>query len=314
MLYGLDLFSGIGGLTKALGPWVRPVAYCEIDAYCRGVLLSRMADGFLPVTPIWDDVRTLRGDMLPEVDIIYGGFPCQDISTAGLGKGLAGERSGLVFEVFRLIRETGAPFVFLENVPAIRTRGGERVVKELAALGYDCRWDCLSAFDVGAPHRRERWWLLAYSDEARRARERQTQSKEWRGDSESPGGRASVADSGSQSQSEKYEGYNPLDKQRPTIRGRQFEPSGIGAGGRDKSWANPLGNGANQERPEGKTLLPNVGSTDQNFNPKWWDVEPELDRVANGIPYQVDRISALGNAVVPAQAREAFQRLIGFKP
>jgi len=164
MLNGLDLFAGIGGITVALEPWVRPRAYCEIDRYAQAVLLSRMADGSIPIAPIWDDVRSLAADMLPPIDIIYGGFPCTDISVAGRGAGLAGERSGLVFEIFRLVADIRPTFIFLENVPAIRTRGGERVVKELAALGYDCRWDTLSAFDVGAPHKRERWWLLAYAN------------------------------------------------------------------------------------------------------------------------------------------------------
>ncbi len=163
MLNGLDLFSGIGGMSLGLAPWVRPVAYCEIDTYCRAVLLSQIGRGSLPNAPIWDDVRTLRGDDVGSVDIIYGGFPCQDISLAGSGAGLDGERSGLVSEVLRLVRETKPTFVFLENVPAIRTRGAERVVKQLATLGYDCRWGCLSAYDVGAPHRRDRWFLLAYT-------------------------------------------------------------------------------------------------------------------------------------------------------
>jgi DNA (cytosine-5)-methyltransferase 1 len=102
--------------------------------------------------------------MLPRIDIISGGFPCQDISVAGAGKGLAGERSGLFFEIVRLVRECNPRFVFLENVPAIRTRGGERVVKELASIGYDCRWTTLSAAAVGAPHKRERWFLLAHAN------------------------------------------------------------------------------------------------------------------------------------------------------
>ena len=161
MIYGLDLFSGIGGLTLALSEWVKPVAYCENDRYAQGVLLSRQQSGALPLAPIWDDVRTLSGSMVPAVDIIYGGFPCQDISTAGNGKGLAGERSGLFFHVERLVGDIKPRFVFLENVPAIRTRGGDVVAARLAKLGYDCRWGVLSASDVGATHKRERWFLLA---------------------------------------------------------------------------------------------------------------------------------------------------------
>jgi hypothetical protein len=94
---GLDLFSGIGGITLALSPWVRPVAYCENDRYAQAILLSRQASGDLPIAPIWDDIRTLTYSILPvvKIDIIYGGFPCQDISVAGLGAGLEGKRSGL---------------------------------------------------------------------------------------------------------------------------------------------------------------------------------------------------------------------------
>src|SRR5580693_6905745 len=97
---GLSLFSGIGGIDKALEGYVEPILYCENDRYAQGVLLSRMATGDLPLAPIWDDVTTLCGDDLPaKPEIIYGGFPCQDISVAGRGIGLAGKRSGLFFEI-----------------------------------------------------------------------------------------------------------------------------------------------------------------------------------------------------------------------
>jgi len=111
---GLDLFTGIGGLTVALREWVRPIVYCEIDPYCQGILLSRMHAGEFPRARIWDDIKTLKLDWaLPEtIDIIYGGFPCQDISIAGHGKGLAGERSGLFFEMLRLAKEIQPRLLF----------------------------------------------------------------------------------------------------------------------------------------------------------------------------------------------------------
>jgi DNA (cytosine-5)-methyltransferase 1 len=166
-LNGLDLFSGIGGISIALSKWVRTVAYCESDKYAQGVLLSRMQSCELDRAPIWDDVRTLKGSMLPKIDIIFGGFPCQDISVAGNGAGLAGERSGLYSEIERLIEETSPAFVFLENVPAIRTRGLGRVVWGLSSIGYDCRWAVVSAQSVGAPHKRNRWFLLASNAKSR---------------------------------------------------------------------------------------------------------------------------------------------------
>lgn len=161
---GLDLFSGIGGISIALEPWVQTVAYCERERYAQGVLLSRMESGELDLAPIWDDVTTLRGEMLDvPIDIISAGFPCQDLSVAGLGKGLDGERSGLFFQVARLAEELRPSFLFLENVPAIRTRGAEVVCKTLASLGYDMRWTTITASSIGAKHRRERWFLLAHA-------------------------------------------------------------------------------------------------------------------------------------------------------
>ena len=162
---GLSLFSGIGGIDVALSEYVRSIAYCEIDPYCQKVLLSRMADESLNNSPIWDDITTVQGGQFRGlVDIIFGGFPCQDISIAGNGKGLAGERSGLFYEIVRLCREIKPRFLFLENVPAITTRGGAEVGRSIAAMGYDCRWCIISAASVGAMHRRERWFLLAHSN------------------------------------------------------------------------------------------------------------------------------------------------------
>lgn len=167
MLNGLDLFSGIGGIAEALEPWVRTVAYCERDRYATAVLLSRMARGEIRVAPIWDNVLTLRGNLLPPIDFISGGFPCQDVSVAGDGLGLEGERSGLFFEIIRLVGDIKPRLVFLENVPAITTRGGLRIVAEFAALGFDCRWLLISAAEAGAPHIRERWFLLAHANSKR---------------------------------------------------------------------------------------------------------------------------------------------------
>jgi DNA (cytosine-5)-methyltransferase 1 len=240
MINGLDLFSGIGGIALALAPWVRPVAYCEIDRYAQGVLVSRQADGMLPMAGIWDDVRTLRGDMLPiPIDIITGGFPCQDISVAGTGAGLAGERSGLFWEIARLTGELRPAFVFLENVPAITTRGGREVVGAFATLGYDCRWCVISAASVGANHRRERWFLLAHA----------------------------------------YGQGLAIPKQ-------QDQPS--------------------KEKQE----LPTWPAASKLH---WITAASDLVREVHGLPHRVDRIKALGNAVVPLQARTAFQILSGLK-
>jgi len=160
---GLSLFTGYGGIDLALNEYLTGVtAYVEIEEYCQKIIANRMADGLLHRAPIFADVKNVEGET-GTADIIFGGFPCQDISVAGNGKGLAGERSGLFFEIIRLTKEIRPDFVFLENVPAIRTRGLEQVIKAFTEIGYGCRWTMLSASSVGALHKRERWFLLANS-------------------------------------------------------------------------------------------------------------------------------------------------------
>ena len=162
MLNELALFAGIGGISHGLREWTRPICYVEADPDCVERLAVRIRSGELPIAPIWGDIR--RFDPAPwigAVDIITAGFPCQDISAAGADRGLEGERSGLFFQVVRLAAALQPGFLFLENVPPIRRRGLDRVVRELARIGYDPRWDTVSAADVGAGHLRKRWWSLA---------------------------------------------------------------------------------------------------------------------------------------------------------
>lgn len=165
MLKGLDLFSGIGGISLALNEWVRPIAYCEIDPYCQAVLLSRMASNELQVAPIWDNIINFNArNINVRIDIIYGGFPCQGISVAGLGKGLEDERSGLFFEIVRLAKEVKPTFIFLENTKGILSNGGIEVIETLTSIGYSCRWITKSCKEVGSPQNRERWFCLAYAN------------------------------------------------------------------------------------------------------------------------------------------------------
>lgn len=259
-LYGLDLFSGIGGLSLGLSEYVRTVCYCETDKFAQAVLLSRMQSGQIDVAPIWDDVQTLRGNMLPKIEIIAGGFPCQDISVAGNGVGLGGKRSGLFFEIVRLTKEIRPSFVFLENVPAIRTRGLGSVIQSFTELGYDIRWTTISAASVGANHKRSRWFCLAYSDSM------------WKQSKQNPrekplGGPTNSSSDFSYNTSTRLEG--------------------------DK-W---------QETPNSKST--------QHLRKEWWKIEPNVGRVVDGFPTRVDRIKCLGNAVVPLQAKTAFEKLLG---
>lgn len=168
MLNGLDLFSGYGGTQDALRGLVRPIAYCEIEQGAKRILLQRMRKGHIGAAPIWDDVRTLqRRHIAAKIDIITGGFPCTDLSVAGRKAGLDGKRSGLFFEIIRLVREFRPSFVYMENVTGIFSGDAfERVAAEISAIRYDCRWGVLSAYDVGACHYRERVWILC-ADTAR---------------------------------------------------------------------------------------------------------------------------------------------------
>lgn len=167
-LRALSLCSGIGGAELALSDWIRTVAYCEIDEWCRALLLSRMASGDLPRAPIWDDLTTIDGASLRGViECIVAAPPCQDFSLAGSRRGLDGERGELVFEVLRLVGEIQPSIVFLENVAGIR-KAAPVIIGELAALGYDARWAHVSAEQSGAPHRRERWWCVAANTDSER--------------------------------------------------------------------------------------------------------------------------------------------------
>jgi site-specific DNA-cytosine methylase len=160
----LDLFSGIAGISAAVAPWFETVGYCDTEPYAQVSLLSRVRTGEVEAAPIYPDVSLLNAEVLRAslpLDAIVGGFPCQDLSLAGKGAGLEGVRSGLFFQISRLAEELEPTFLFLENVPAIRTRGLDQVVRELDRIGYDCRWCVVSAYDVGAPHLRERWFCWA---------------------------------------------------------------------------------------------------------------------------------------------------------
>jgi len=163
----LALFAGAGGgiLGGKLLGW-RTVCAVELDAYARSVLLARQRDGCLEPFPIWDDVRTFDGrPWRGSVDVISGGFPCQDIAVGSATKtGLDGERSGLWSEMRRIIREVEPRFVLVENSAALLVRGIGRVLGDLASLRYDARWGIFSAADIGARHERERCFIVADRD------------------------------------------------------------------------------------------------------------------------------------------------------
>lgn len=158
----LDLFSGIGGFSIGLErAGFRTVAFCEIEPYPRAVLARHW-----PEVPQYDDIQSLTAERLVadgiRPDVICGGFPCQDISLAGAGAGITGPQSSLWGDHARLISELLPRYVLVENVAALLGRGLSDVLGDLAALGYDAEWHCIPASAIGAPHRRDRIWIVGY--------------------------------------------------------------------------------------------------------------------------------------------------------
>ena len=275
----LDLFAGIGGFTLGLErAGFETVAFCEIEPYAQKVLAKNW-----PGVPIYDDVRTITADRLASdgigVDVITGGFPCQDISVAGNQAGIAdGTRSGLWSECARLIGELRPRYAIFENVTNLLNgeRGAwfKRVLWDISQIGYDAEWHCIPASELGAHHHRDRVWIIAYSN---------------RSDNTCFNGSASE-------------------------RSGQITPKGTEHAGRrsgeqnvadTKSGGGKFRNGAKLEAQASKWSASTIKSpaicqklTDTTGQTFWWS-EPDVGRVANGVPSRSHRLKCLGNAVVP---------------
>jgi len=270
----LALFAGAGGgiLGGHLLGW-RTVCAVEWEQYPASVLCARQNDGLLPPFPIWDDVQTFDGrPWRGIVDVVSGGFPCQDISIAGNGDGLDGERSGMWREMARIIGEVRPRFAFVENSPMLVTRGLERVLADLTSMGYDSRWGVISAADIGAKHKRERVWIVASSNSNKQYR---------RGKSQQPFnfGRKEVHNESSGIRSE--------------------VPKSEYVGNTESTGLTPCAERQGQRQSWGAS----IGSA------QWWEVEPNVDRVVDGLASRVDRLKAIGNGQVPLCAATAWRIL-----
>ncbi len=272
----LDLFSGIGGFSLGLERTggFETVAFCEIEPFPRRVLAKHW-----PGVPCYHDVRELTAEKLGadgiSVDVICGGFPCQDISIAGRGAGIEGERSGLWSEMSRLVGEIRPSYLIVENVAALLGRGLDRVLGDLAALGFDAEWHCIPAGAVSAPHIRDRFWLVAYPNCGDDRRD------------QIPGA-VRRGKSAGEDQAEGPDG--------------EWNWRGFG----DSGQAADVADADQERRPQlswGKTLaqrawLGAVGDTSR------WSAEPLVGRVVDGLPTGLARwrkrsVEALGNALVP---------------
>ncbi len=299
----LALFAGAGGglLGGELLGW-RTVCAVEIDAYCRQVLLARQRDGALGRFPIWDDVATFDGqDWFGSVDVVSGGFPCQDISAAGKGAGIGGQRSGLWAHMARIIGEVRPRYVLVENSPMLVSRGLDVVLADLATLGFDARWGVIGAHHVGAPHRRDRLWIAASHPERQQLRdESRRRSGESREGAPQPG------DDGTSRHVAHPDSFRPQGESGRIPRGRQARQAEPGEGGQDVANAKGDGDSHRHKRPgRGRTNKRSDGQEGEG----WWSTEPNVGRVAHGVASRVVRLKAIGNGQVPAVAALAWETL-----
>ncbi len=329
----LDLFSGIGGFALAAW-WVgwETVGFCEIEPYCRQVLRKHWPD-----VPIYEDVKDVTAERLKsdgiECDILTGGFPCQDISYAGKGAGIDGKRSGLWSELARIIGEVRPRYAVLENVAALLNRGLERVTGDLAEIGYDCEWHCIPASAVGAPHRRDRIWIIAYPNsdgclneskgqggssrtplstakspgEQRclgvRGFHRKTESIEIRGEIEQSRTHNDLADAISDRLQGQCDG-KIIGESQEYDSGRSFTRTSDEISDTDWTSTSRFREHGWQSKVGQQEIL-----AQRRRSKKWWAVEPDVGRVADGIAKRMDRLRGLGNAIVPQIAEAIFRAI-----
>lgn len=265
----LSLFSGIGGLELGLEWAGLGVTRWQVeqDAFARQVLAHHW-----PEAQRFEDVREVTGDDFTGCDVICGGFPCQDISTVGKGAGIDGERSGLWSEYARLVRELRPRLVIVENVAALAIRGLDRVLGDLAALGYDAEWEIVSARDAGAPHLRRRLFIVA-ADPHHLAVRIQPQ-----------------AGSGC-----------PVSTELADL-GQEGDPAGAYA---DRQ---PRKEGADRDARRRPISEPGKAFGAAAAREHWRSTEPPFCTLADGIPGRLAQLRALGNAVVPQVGQIVGQR------
>ncbi|UIN53573.1 DNA cytosine methyltransferase [Pseudomonas kribbensis] len=298
----LALFAGSGGgiLGGHLLGW-RTVCAVERDAYSAQVLAQRQNDGALPTFPIWSDVCSFDGKPWRGlVDVVSGGFPCQDISAAGSGAGIDGARSGLWREMARIIGEVRPELVYLENSPLLVGRGLALVLSDLAEMGYDAQWCIVSASDVGAPHQRDRIWLVANAI-GRRQPARRLPIGAQSEITESRLGSSTMAHAD-------LDGMQRWIAERSQAESRRSPHSVEGCRSHMADTVREREQGVIAERTDAKvrkesSQRPNRPRSD-GF--RRWPAEPGMGRVADGVAHRVDRIKALGNGQVPRVAATAF--------
>ena len=287
----LDLFSGIGGFSLGLErAGMETIAFCEFDEHAQKVLRKHWPD-----VPIHSDVRSLNGhDYRGTVDVVCGGFPCQDLSTAGKRIGFDGERSSLYGQMLRIIGECMPRYAIFENVTGLisgdKGRWFAKFLYDLAEIGFDAEWHCITASDLGAHHHRDRVWIIAYPNvhgkrkfwdgETLRHQQQHNQTKKY--------GRELIND-----------GINGNSQTQVAYASRTRSEVGMAEQGiRQEGYARISVHLSNEiRRAKGESGM------------EGWSTEPELGRLAHGVPNRSHRLKQLGNAVVP-QIPEAIGRAI----
>lgn len=303
----LALFAGAGGgiLGGKLLGW-RTVCAVEINAYCAGVLVQRQNDGILAPFPIWDDVKNFDGRAWRGiVDVVSGGFPCQDISAAGKGEGIDGERSGLWREMARIIGEVRPRFAFVENSPMLTSRGIGRVLGDLAEMGYDSRWGVVSAENSGAPHKRERIWLLGYTDNYGLST---TQIGECfnSGSNYCSQGKHKACEFKRSSKQHWKLADSKIKGFASRRLAKQYKKIGkVGYARISFSSKNVSDTKSSERKRSGYSW----DRRDRLANSSWWKTEPDVGRVVDGMAFRVDRLKAIGNGQVPSVAKLAWEIL-----
>jgi DNA (cytosine-5)-methyltransferase 1 len=297
----LALFAGAGGgiLGGVLLGW-STVCAVEIDPYCRGVLLRRQRDGLLPMFPIWDDARTFDGrPWRGLVDVVSAGFPCQPFSVAGRRLGVDDERN-MWPETIRIIREVGPRFALLENVPGLLVhRYFGTILGDLAEAGYDAEWGMFSAAEVGAPHIRNRLWILAGRNDDR---------SEWNLSTVADAGRLSVNENElPRSKTEAASCESSEDVAHSEIDGWNARRTGDAS--QVQEWRESH-RGSRQGDVSNADSDAADGVAIARRQRRFWIVEPRMGRVADGVAHRVDRLKALGNGQVPAVVVLAWTTLL----
>ena len=331
----LALFAGAGGgiLGGHLLGW-RTVCAVEWESYPASVLCARQNDGLLPPFPIWDDVQTFDGKPWRGiVDVVSGGFPCQDISSAGKGAGITGERSSMWKHMARIIGEVQPRYAFVENSPMLTVRGLGVVVGDLSEMGYDCKWGVVSAASVGARHKRDRIWIVANAQHSRHSNEisgehgekiclqgkdrqtwsgsgmsKRTSGMEWRGASNRLHDAIDVANT-------QMLGQPSCDITTHNRSGWEVDRQLRGSSDEFGNISNPNGIGQSRQRQHGKRLSQETISDRQASvirpicESNFWSAEPNVGRVVDGMAARVDRLKAIGNGQVPLCAATAWRIL-----